>query len=249
MEDTTSRINDLKAQIETTRKKIMTKEEELAQEEEALKKEKEALKEAGFQETLETIENKLVPLFQKERECENQICSFMNKLFKRTARDVKKINLMFKDLRGFKKEIKNVENQIAQNAQQDGSAVREALELKRIQFDQDFEVIKQVKGASFLVKQVNTAMGNPEDAYEGLLKEEFSHLPVYALNIYDSAKRAGVKSLRARVDDLIRISRLPETKIVLARDMVVKFLDKLKENNLIEYSLSGDTYTIRDSKA
>lgn len=256
MEQRTNETKGLATQIEEARKQIKAKEEELAEAEKATKEIEEALieaekilKEREFHELLKTVEGKLVPLLQKERESENLINSSMNKLFKRAARDVKKINLMLKDLSELKKKIKNEESQIAQNVQQDGSGVKAAIELKRVQFDQDFEVIEKVKGASFLVKQVNIATGVPTGTYSGLLKEEFSHLPVYALNIYDSVKRAGVKSLQAKIDDLIRISRLPEPRIILARDMVVKFLDKLKENSLIEYSLRGDSYTIRDVKA
>ncbi len=256
MEQPTNETKNFNAQIEEARNQIKAKGEELVRAEKAMKDVEEALieaeknlKEKEFQELLKTAENKLVPLFQKEREIENQINSSMNKLFSKASRDVKKINRMFKDLSEVKKEIKNAESQIAQNAQQDGSGLREAIELKRVQFNQDSEVIEQIKGAPFLVKQVNIATGVPASTYEGLLKEEFSHLPVYALNIYDSVKRAGAKSLRAKVDDLIRISRLPEARIVLARDMVTKFLDKLRENKLIEYSSEGDAYTIRDIKA
>lgn len=249
MEQTTNKINDLMGQIETSRKQIENKEAELTQAEEALKKAEEALKEAEFQDILKIVEDKLVPLFQKERENENQISSSMNDLFKRTAQAVKKINLMYKDLSKLKKVIKNTENQIIQNGQQNGFAVREAMELKKVQAVQDLKVIKQIKGASSLVKQVNMTMGEPGGVYQGLLEGDFGRLPVYAQNIYDAIKKAGVKSLRAQIDDLIRISRLPEPRIILAREMVIKFLDKLKENKVIKYSLSGDTYIITDSKA
>lgn len=256
MEQITNETKDLTAQIEEARNQIKAKEEELARAEKAMKDVEEDLieaeknlKEREFKELLKIIKDKLVPFFQREREIENQINSSMNKLFSKASRDVKKINRMFKDLGEVKKEIKNAESQIIQNGQENGHDVREAIELKRVQFDQDSEVIEQVKGAPFLVKQVNIANGVPASTYEGLLKEEFSHLPVYALNIYDSVKRAGAKFLRAKVEDLIRISRLPEPRIVLARDMVIKFLDKLRENKLIEYNLEGDAYTIRDIKA
>jgi hypothetical protein len=249
MENITDQIKDLETQLDEVRQQIKTKGEELSQAEGTLKEKEEALKNAEFQEILETVEDKLVPLYQKEKESINQISSSMNKLFKRTARAVEKINLMLKDLSELKKEIKNAENKIAQNAQQDGSGVREAIELNRVKVDQDFEGINQVNGASFLVKQVNMAMGNSGGAYEALLKDDFSYLPDYALNIYDSVKGAGAKSLRTKMEDLIRISKIPEPRIILAREMVLKFLDKLKENNLIEYSLEGDAYLITDSKA
>jgi len=244
MEDTTNKISDLMTQIETATKQIKTKEEELTQAAEALKEAEEALKEAEFLEILKKVENKLVSFYQKERENENLISSSMNDLFKRTAQVVKKINLMYKDLSKLKKEIKNTESQIIQNGQQNGFAVREAIELKKVQAVQDLKVIKQIKGASSLVKQVNMTMGEPGGVYHGLLEEDFGRLPVYAQNIYDAIKKAGARSMRARADDLIRISKIPEPRVILARELVVKFLDKLHENNLIEYSLSGDTYTI-----
>ena len=256
MEQITNETKGLPVHIEEARKLIKGREEELARAEHAVKEAEHAVKEAEevlekkeFQELLEIVEDKLVPLLQREKENENQINSSMNKLFKKASRDVKKINRMFKDLSELKKEIKNAEYQIAQNGQQDGSGVREAIELKRVKLDQDFEIINQIKGASFLVKQVNIANGVPIGEYQGLLKEEYSHLPVYAQNIYGAVKQAGGRFLQAKIDDLIRLSRLPEPRIVLAREMVLKFLDKLKENKLIVYSLEGDLYKIRDSKA
>lgn len=237
MENTTSKIKDLKTQIEETKEQIKIKEEELNRTEEALK-------EAEFQKILKKIENRLVPLYQKEKESKNQINSFMNKLFNRTARAVEKTNLMYKGLSELEKEIKNIESQIIQKSQENGFSVRDAIELKRVQIAQDFKDIKQIKGSSALVKQVNIARGIPAGVYQGLLEEDFGRLPIYAQNIYDAVKKAGAPSMRAQVDDLIRISKIPEPRIILAREMVVKFLDKLKENNLIEYSLSGDTYII-----
>ncbi|MCK4244076.1 MAG: hypothetical protein KAX20_00455 [Candidatus Omnitrophica bacterium] len=242
MENTTNQIKDLKTQIEEAKEQIKLREEELTRTEEALK-------EAEFLEILKKIEDKLIPLYQKEMEEENQISSTMNKLFKRTVRAVEKTNMMYKDLSVLKKEIKNAESQITQNAQHDGSAVRDAIELKRAQVAQDFKVVKQIKGASYLVKHVNMAISSPAGVYQGLFEEDFGRLPSYAQNIYDAVKKACPKSFRARMDDLIRISRIPEPRIIIAREMVVKFLDKLKENNLIEYSFSGDTFTVRDSKA
>lgn len=256
MEQTTNETKDFNAQIEEARNQIKAKEKEFARAGQTMKEAEEAVKEAEevlekkeFQELLEKVEDKLVPLLQREKENDNQINSSMNKLFKKASRDVKKINMMFKDLSELKKKIKNAENQIAQNVQQNGSFVREAIELKRVKLDQDFEIINQIKGASFLVKQVNIANGVPIGEYQGLLKEEYSHLPVYAQNIYGAVKHAGGRFLQAKIDDLIRISKLPEPRIVLAREMVLKFLDKLKENKLIVYSSEGDLYKIRDSKA
>ena len=237
MENTTNQIKDLKTQIDEAKKQIKDREDELTLAEEALK-------EAEFHEILRKIENKLVPLYQKEKENENQIISSMNNLFKKTALAVKKTNLMYKDLNKLKKEIKNIESQIIQNGQENGFSVRDAIELKRVQVSQGFKLIKQIKGASSLVKQVNIAKGIPAGVYQGLLEDDFGRLPVYAQNIYDAVKRAGAPSMRARVDDLIRISKIPEPRIILARQLVVKFLDKLHKNNLIEYSLSEDTYTI-----
>ena len=248
MEQAINKTKDLRTQIDEIRKQIKTKGEELGQAEETLKETEKALKDAEFQETLKTVEDKLVPLYQKEKESINQISSSMNRLFKRTALAVEKINLMLKDLSELKKEIKNAENKIAQNAQHDGSGVRKVIELNRVKVDQDSEVIKQIKGASFLVKQVNMTMDNSGGKYETLLRDDFSYLPDYALNIYDSVKRAGEKSLRTKMENLIRISRIPEPRIVLAREMVLKFLDKLKENKLIEYRLEGDAYIISDKK-
>jgi len=239
MENVKNQINDLKTRIEEARKQVISKEEELALAEESLKKEE-------YQEILKKIENRLGPLYQKESDCENQINSSMNRLFNRTARAVEKINLMFKDLSELKKEIKNKENEIVQNGQQNRFPVRDALELKRVQIAQDSEVIKQIKGASSLVKQVNIVKGVSASVCEGLLEEDFGRLPVFAQNIYDAVKKTGSRSLRVPVDDLIRISKIPEPRIIIARDMVSKFLDNLKENNLIEYSLSGGAYVIAD---
>jgi len=250
MEQAVSKMKGLTVQIEEARNRITEREKELARAEESRKVLEESLMEAEeelkkkeFQEILETVENELVPLYQKERESENQINSFMNKLFERTARTVDKVNLMYKDFDEIKKEIKNAENQIIQSARKDGFAVRESIELKKVQATQDLKVIKQIKGAPALVKQVNTARNIPEGEYEMMFEEDFGNLPIYAQNIYRAIKTSG-KSIRAKIDDLIRLSKIPEPRVILARDMVAKFLDRLKKNKLIEYSLSGDTYII-----
>lgn len=243
MMDNKNNINDLKTQVEDSQKQVKIKERELTRLEGDLKNLGKALKEAEFQEILKRIENELVPLYQKERESENQINSFINKLFERTARTVDKVNLMYKDFDEIKKEIKNAESQIIQSARKDGFAVRESIELKKVQATQDLKVIKQIKGASAIVKQVNIARNIPEGEYEMMFEEDFGNLPIYAQNIYRAIKMSG-KSLRAKIDDLIRLSKIPEPRIILARDMVTKFLDRLKKNKLIEYSLSGDTYII-----
>ncbi|MDI6729813.1 MAG: hypothetical protein QMD44_12950 [Thermodesulfovibrionales bacterium] len=83
---------------------------------------------------------------------------------------------------------------------------------------------------------------------EELLDEDFGYLPSYAQNIYDEVKRAGSKAVRAREDELIRLAGIPEPRIIKAREVLKKHLDKLEDNNLIQYEKEGDIYILKGSE-
>jgi len=70
-------------------------------------------------------------------------------------------------------------------------------------------------------------------------------LSSYAQNILKELKGHVGGLLKVTEPDLIRLSKVPEIRIIRARDELEKCLNELKEYNLIMYKKQGDRYIIR----
>lgn len=247
MTKVSQRVESLKASLEEKRKEIQDAEMALQAEAEKKKKEMEevetTLKEAQWQEKLERADKELAHFYREERKKEDEINRAINKVFNEAAKDVEKINLTFKDLKELKKKISGIERNLIKEGNQDPQ-IRDAIEFKKAEIIREVGVTEQLKGGSPLVREVNIALGIQEESEEDLLGRGFSRLSIYAQNIYDEVKRASGKPVRARVDELIRVARIPEPRIIKARGELKKNLDLLAKKELITYEEEGDTFII-----
>jgi hypothetical protein len=245
------RIGDVKAQIEAKKKEIDQKEKDLQTQLEmgrqSLAEMEAELKEAQWQEKLERVEKQLVQLYREERKKENEINQAINKVFNKAARDVKKINFIFKDLNELKKNISSIENQLIRSDDTHDLKIKEAIEFKKAEITREIEVTEEVKGGVSLVREVNVALGIQEESDQELFGRIVNRLPVYAQNIYDEVIRAGGKPVKAKEDELIRVAKIPEPRIIKARDELKKNLKVLVEKDLITYEAEGKTLILKEN--
>jgi len=71
-------------------------------------------------------------------------------------------------------------------------------------------------------------------------------LPIYAQNIYDEVRRARGKPLKVNDAGLIRVAKIPEPRIIKARDELKKNLEVLRKKELVTCEKEADTYTITE---
>ncbi len=251
MSKTLEKVESLKAKMEEKKRELGATETDLKTQLEAKKKEIEkmekALEEAQWEERLETVESELVSFYRKEREKEDEINGEINRLFNNASKNVEKINLRFKDLKELKKKISNLEKELIQESGDDNSRMRQAVEFKRAEVIREIEITPQIRGGSSLVKAVNIAMGTEEELEGDLLGSGFNGLPIYAQNIYDEIRLSRSKPVNARIDEWIRVARIPEPRIIKAREELKKNLEILRKKGLIEYEEEEDALTAREN--
>ena len=204
------------------------------------------LKEARWQEKLERVDKELVHFYQEERKKEDEINQAINKVFSKTSKIVERINLMFKDLEELKKKISSSETGLIQKSNQDPQ-IRNAVEFKKAEVIREVPITEQLKGAFTLMRAVNIEMGIQGESDEDMWGDGFDRFPIYAQNIYDEVKRAGGKPVKAKCDELIRAARIPEPRIIKARDELRKNLEVLTKKEAIVYEEEGDTFVIREN--
>jgi len=72
-------------------------------------------------------------------------------------------------------------------------------------------------------------------------------LSSYAQNVVEELRKHVGGLLKVREPDLIRLSKVPATRIIEARDELEKSLCELKEQGIITYEKQGDRYIIRNT--
>ena len=251
MAEILEKIRSLTANIEEKKEEIKNTENSLEAQIEMKKKERENmeqdLKEAHWQEKLERADKELTPFCREERHKEDKINRIINKAFDNASKIVERINPMFKELEELRKKISDIENQLIQSSGNSDLQIRDAIEFKKAEIIREVEVTEQLKGASSLVRQVNAAMGLQDGSDEDLFGTGFNRLPIYAQNIYDEVKRAGGKPVRAKRDEFIRVARIPDPRIIKAREELNKNLEVLVEKDLITYEQEGETVILREN--
>jgi len=160
---------------------------------------------------------------------------------------VEKMNLKFKDLKELKKKISNLEKELIQESGDDNSRMRQAVEFKRAEVIREIEITPQIRGGSSLVKAVNIAMGGEEELEGDWFGSGFNGLPMYAQNIYDEIRLSRGRPVNARIDEWIRVARIPEPRIIKAREELKKNLEILRKKGLIEYEETADALTVREN--
>lgn len=245
------RIERLMASLEEKKKEIASTENAVQTQIEKKKKEMEelegALKEVRWQEKLERANKELGPFYREERKKENEINQSINKVFKGAAKDVEKINLMFKDLRELKKKIFGIETQLIRSDDDRNVKIKEAVEFKKAEVAREIEVTEEIKGGISLVREVNIALGIQDESDEEMFGRVVNRLPIYAQHIFDEVKRGRGKVIKVKKDELIRAARIPEPRIIKAREELRKSLDVLVGKDLITYEEEGETLVLREN--
>ena len=72
-------------------------------------------------------------------------------------------------------------------------------------------------------------------------------LSPYARNILDELQGHVNGFLKVREPDLIRLSKVPGTRIIQARDELEKCIKELEEHDLISCERQGERYIIRNT--
>ena len=243
-------VERLMASLEEKAKEIQDAEMALQAQVEEKKKEMEdleaALKEARWQEKLERADKELAHFYREERKKEDRINRAINKVFNEAAKDVEEINLMFKDLKKLKKKVFGIESQLVRSDDDHDPKIKDAIEFKKVEIAREIEVTEEVKGALSLVREVNIAIGLGDKSDEELFGRAVNKLPIYAQNIYDEVKRARGKPVRVKRAELIRAAKIPEPRIIKARDELRKNLDVLVAKDLITCEEEGETLTLME---
>ena len=251
MTKVSSRIERLMASIEEKKRETQDAENALQAQAEKKKKEMEelegALKEAQWQEKLERVDKELAHFYREERKKGDEINRAINKVLKKAAKDVEKINLTLKDLRELKKKISNAETQLIRSDDDQDVKIKEAIEFKKAEITREIEVTEEVKGGISLVREVNVALGIQDESDEELFGRVVNRLPIYAQNICDEVKRAGGRPVKTKSDELIRVARIPDPRIIKAREELEKNLDILVAKDFITYETEGETLVLREN--
>lgn len=244
------KVESLEAKAEEKKRELETAERNLEVQIEARKKEleeaKKALEEARWEERLKRVEKEIGPFYREEKDKEDEINRQINKVFNNASRAVKKINLAFKGLKDLEKKISSLGKKLIQSSEDDESRMREAIEFKKAEVTRELEIAELVKGGSSLVRAVNIAMGIQGEREEDLFGSGFNGLPLYAQNIYNEIKMSRGRPVRARVNEWIRVARIPDPRIIKAREELKKNLEILSKKNLVEYEEEGDILTVRE---
>ena len=244
-------IERLMGSLEEKRKEIQDAESALQAQVEEKKKEMQevqaALNETRWQEKLEIAEKELAHFYREQREKEDLIGRAINKVFNEAAEDVERINLVSKELKQLKKKISGIESQLIQSDDYRDVKIKDAMEFKKAEIAREIEVAEEVKGGIPLVREVNVALGVGDESEDELFGRRINRLPIYAQNIYDEVKRSRGKPLKVNDAELIRVAKIPEPRIIKARDELKKNLEVLTKKELVACEEEGDTYTIMEN--
>ncbi|MCK4419117.1 hypothetical protein KAV79_04870, partial [Candidatus Aerophobetes bacterium] len=66
-------------------------------------------------------------------------------------------------------------------------------------------------------------------------------------NIYDEIRLSRGGPVNARIDEWIRVARIPEPRIIKAREELKKNLEILRKKGLIEYEEEADALTVSEN--
>jgi len=244
-------IERLMGSLEEKRKEIQDAESALQAQVEQKNKEmaelEAALNGTRWQEKLETVDKELAHFYREQRGKENLIGRAINKVFDEAAEDVERINLVSKKLKELKKKISGIESQLIQSDDDHDVKIKDAIEFKKAEIAREIEVAEEVKGAISVVREVNLSLGLGDESEEELFGRRIHRLPIYAQNIYDEVRRARGKPLKVRDAGLIRVAKIPEPRIIKARDELKKNLEVLTNKELVTCEEEGDTYIITEN--
>ena len=244
-------VKNIERELEQKRKELAETEDNLKarlqEKQEEIAEVEKALSESQWQEKLDKVEEQLVAFYREERGKADQINRAVNKLFNAAAKGVEKINQMLTEIQELKKKISTIETGLVRTDDGKDLSMKEAMEFKRAEVAREIELAEQVKGGVSLVREVNAALGVQDESDEEFFGRAAHRFSSYAQNIYDEVRRAGGKPVRAREDELIRVARIPEPRIIRAREELRKNLDVLVEKELIVYEQEGDILTIREA--
>lgn len=246
------RIESLTASLEEKKREIQEAEAALRAQVEKKRREMEeaevALKEAQWQENLERIDRELTDLYREERKKEDEISRAINNAFAEAAKAVENINLVFKGLKDLKEKISGIESRVIRSDEgRDANIVKKAMELKRAEIVREMEVAEEVKGGLSLVREVSAALGLQAESDGELFGRVVHRLPVYAQNICNELKRSTGKPVKLNRDELIRVARIPEPRIIKAREELEKSLDVLVREGRLVFEREGETLILRMS--
>jgi len=244
-------IERLMGSLEEKRKEIQDAESALQAQVEEKKKEMEevqaALNETRWQEKLEIAEKELAHFYREQREKEDLIGRAINKVFNEAAEEVERINLVSKELKELKKKTAGIESQLIQSDGNHDVKIKDVMEFKKAEIAREIEVAEEVKGAISVVREVNLSLGLGDESEDELFGRRIYRLPIYAQNIYDEVKRARGKPLKVNDAELIRVAKIPEPRIIRARDELKKNLGVLTKKELVTCEQKGDTYNITEN--
>jgi len=244
-------VKDIERELEQKREELAETENNLKarlqQKQEEIAEVEKALRESQWQEKLEKVDKELAAFYREERKKADQINRAVNKLFNAAAKSVGKINRMLTEMRELKRKISTTENGLVRTDDGKDLSMKEAMEFKRAEVATEIELAEQVRGGVSLVREVNAALGVQDESDEEFFGRAADRFSSYAQNIYAEVRRAGGKPVRAREDELIRVARIPEPRIIRAREELRKNLDVLVEKELIVYEQEGDTLTLREA--
>ncbi len=243
-------VERLMGSLEEKRKEIQDAESALQAQVEEKNKEMEelgaALKEIRWQEKLEIAEKELAHFYREQREKEDLIGRAINKVFNEAAEEVERINLVSKELKELKKKTAGIESQLIQSDGDHDVKIKDVMEFKKAEIAREIEVAEEVKGAISVVREVNLSLGLGDESEDELFGRRIYRLPIYAQNIYDEVRRARGKPLKVNDAGLIRVAKIPEPRIIKARDELKKNLEVLRKKELVTCEKEADTYTITE---
>ena len=244
-------IERLMGSLEEKRKEIQDAESALQTQVEEKKKEMQevqaALNETRWQEKLEIAEKELAHFYREQREKEDLIGRAINKVFNEAAEEVERINLVSKELKELKKKTAGIESQLIQSDGDHDVKIKDVMEFKKAEIAREIEVAEEVKGAISVVREVNLSLGLGDESEDELFGRRINRLPIYAQNIYDEVKRSRGKPLKVRDAELIRVAKIPEPRIIRARDELKKNLEVLTKKNFVTSEQQGDTFIIMEN--
>jgi len=243
-------VERLMASLEEKRKEIQdaesTLQAQVGKKKEEMQEVQAALNETRWQEKLEIADKELAHFYREARETEDLIGRAINKVFNEAAKEVERINLVSKELKELKKKMAGIESQLIQSDDDHDVKIKDAMEFKKAEIAREIEVAEEMKGAISVVREVNLSLGLGDESEEELFGRVIHRLPIYAQNIYDEVKRARGKPLKVNDAGLIRVAKIPEPRIIRARDELKKNLEVLTKKELVTCEEEGDTYTIME---
>ena len=238
-----SKVAELKKKVEAQKEEISKLEGEKEATTQKLEELNEALKEAEWQEKLRVIDTEIDPLFRKAKEKENEITREISQFVEELRPRLQGINEIFLTIEGLKGKLKEIEIRLLQNG--DRVKLQKTFNLKYEEIAEEIGVEEKNPKYLAIVKYINSNLGLQEKM-DKVLFQTRDNLSASAFEVYSViADKGKHKPLRIRESDLLRFSRISETRIIEARDKLTQCLEEMKTNSLVTYERDGDFYNIQ----